>query len=37
MTVRAHAEQQRIADAFQQASIIPRKVTVADSPVWRPA
>ena len=30
-------EQQRIADAFTAAGIIPRKVLVADSPVWRPA
>jgi sulfonate transport system substrate-binding protein len=29
-------EQQRIADAFTAAGIIPRKVVVADSPVWRP-
>lgn len=33
----ALAEQQRIADAFSQAQIIPRKVRIADSPVWRPA
>lgn len=33
----ALAEQQRIADAFSQAQIIPRRVLVADSPVWRPA
>lgn len=33
----ALAEQQRIADAFTQAAILPRKVIVADSPVWRPA
>ena len=33
----ALAEQQRIADAFQQAQIIPRKVVVSESPVWRPA
>jgi sulfonate transport system substrate-binding protein len=32
----ALAEQQRIADAFTQAQVIPRKVSVADSPVWRP-
>ena len=32
----ALAEQQRIADAFSQANIIPRKVRIADSPVWRP-
>lgn len=31
------AEQQRIADAFSAAAIIPRKVVVADAPVWRPA
>lgn len=30
-------EQQRIADAFSAAGIIPRKVVVADSPVWRRA
>ena len=30
-------EQQRIADAFTAAGIIPRKVVVADSAVWRPA
>lgn len=34
----ALAEQQRIADAFSQASIIPRRINVAaDSQVWRPA
>ncbi len=33
----ALAEQQRIADAFTQAQIIPRKVQVADAGVWRPA
>lgn len=33
----ALAEQQRIADAFTQAQILPRRVSVADSPVWRPA
>lgn len=33
----ALGEQQRIADAFTQAQIIPRKVTIAESPVWRPA
>jgi sulfonate transport system substrate-binding protein len=33
----ALAEQQRIADAFTQAAILPRKVAVSDSPVWRPA
>jgi len=31
------AEQQRIADAFTQAQILPRRVLVADSAVWRPA
>lgn len=30
-------EQQRIADAFASQSILPRKVTVAASPVWKPA
>ncbi len=30
-------EQQRIADAFAGQSILPRKVTVASSPVWKPA
>lgn len=29
-------EQQRIADAFAGQSILPRKVTVATSPVWKP-
>lgn len=33
----ALAEQQRIADAFTQAQILPRRVLVADSAVWRPA
>jgi sulfonate transport system substrate-binding protein len=33
----ALAEQQRIADAFNQAGVIPRKVDVAQSAVWRPA
>ncbi|MDY0746722.1 aliphatic sulfonate ABC transporter substrate-binding protein [Paucibacter sp. R3-3] len=33
----ALAEQQRIADAFTQAQVLPRKVVVADSPVWKPA
>jgi sulfonate transport system substrate-binding protein len=33
----ALAEQQRIADAFTQAQILPKRVSVADSPVWRPA
>ncbi|MDD0812475.1 aliphatic sulfonate ABC transporter substrate-binding protein [Curvibacter sp. RS43] len=32
----ALAEQQRIADAFSQALIIPRRVQVSESPVWRP-
>ena len=32
----ALAEQQRIADAFTQAHILPRRVVIADSPVWRP-
>ena len=31
------AEQQRIADAFTQAQILPRRVLIADSAVWRPA
>ncbi|OWQ91901.1 aliphatic sulfonate ABC transporter substrate-binding protein [Roseateles aquatilis] len=31
------SEQQRIADAFTGAQILPRRVTVQDSPVWRPA
>jgi len=30
-------EQQRIADAFTGAGVLPRKVVIADSPVWRPA
>jgi sulfonate transport system substrate-binding protein len=30
-------EQQRIADAFAAAQILPRKVAVQESPVWRPA
>ncbi|SEL39436.1 sulfonate transport system substrate-binding protein [Roseateles sp. YR242] len=30
-------EQQRIADAFTAAQILPRKVAVQESPVWRPA
>lgn len=30
-------EQQRIADAFTSQGILPRKVTVAASPVWKPA
>lgn len=33
----ALAEQQRIADAFTQAAILPRNVSIAASPVWRPA
>ena len=33
----ALAEQQRIADAFTQAQILPRRISVADAPVWRPA
>jgi len=33
----AMAEQQRIADAFTQAAIIPRKVLVTESPIWKPA
>jgi sulfonate transport system substrate-binding protein len=31
------AEQQSIADAFSAAGVIPRKVVVAEAPVWRPA
>lgn len=31
------SEQQRIADAFTGAQILPRKVVIKDSPVWRPA
>ena len=31
------AEQQSIADAFTGAGVLPRKVTIADAPVWRPA
>ncbi len=31
------AEQQRIADAFTGAQILPRKVVIQASPVWRPA
>lgn len=30
------AEQQRIADAFAGAGVIPRKVSIADAGVWRP-
>jgi len=33
----ALAEQQRIADAFSAAQILPRRVVIGDSPVWRPA
>jgi sulfonate transport system substrate-binding protein len=33
----ALAEQQRIADAFTRAKILPRSIAIADSPVWRPA
>ncbi|MEY8879255.1 MAG: aliphatic sulfonate ABC transporter substrate-binding protein [Leptothrix sp. (in: b-proteobacteria)] len=33
----ALAEQQRIADAFTQAQVLPRRIAIADSPVWRPA
>lgn len=31
------AEQQSIADAFTGAGVLPRKVTIADAPVWRAA
>ncbi len=31
------ADQQHIADAFTNAGILPRKVVVAEAPVWRPA
>ncbi|HSI51026.1 MAG TPA: aliphatic sulfonate ABC transporter substrate-binding protein [Ideonella sp.] len=31
------AEQQRIADAFTLAQVLPRKVSIAESPVWQPA
>ena len=31
------AEQQRIADAFTGAGVLPRKVAIANAPVWRPA
>lgn len=31
------AEQQRIADAFSNAQILPRRIAVQESPVWRPA
>jgi sulfonate transport system substrate-binding protein len=31
------AEQQRIADAFTQQGILPRKVVIGDSPVWKRA
>jgi len=30
-------EQQSIADAFSSAGVLPRKVVIADAPVWRPA
>jgi sulfonate transport system substrate-binding protein len=34
----ALGEQQRIADAFHAAAVIPRKLSVADTAtVWRPA
>ncbi|KQU65953.1 MULTISPECIES: aliphatic sulfonate ABC transporter substrate-binding protein [unclassified Rhizobacter] len=33
----ALAEQQRIADAFTQAKVLPRRVVIAESPVWRPS
>jgi sulfonate transport system substrate-binding protein len=33
----ALAEQQRIADAFTQAQVLPKRVLIANSPVWRPA
>jgi sulfonate transport system substrate-binding protein len=33
----ALSEQQRIADAFTQAQILPRRVQISDSPVWLPA
>jgi sulfonate transport system substrate-binding protein len=29
------SEQQRIADVFTQQSIIPKKVVVNESPVWK--
>jgi sulfonate transport system substrate-binding protein len=32
----ALAEQQRIADAFTRARILPKSIAIADSPVWRP-
>lgn len=31
------AEQQRIADAFSGAQILPRRVQIQESPVWQPA
>ncbi|MFX1681957.1 aliphatic sulfonate ABC transporter substrate-binding protein [Mitsuaria sp. CC2] len=31
------AEQQRIADAFSGAQILPRRIAIQESPVWRPA
>ena len=33
----ALGEQQRIADAFTQARVLPRRVVIAESPVWRPS
>lgn len=33
----ALAEQQRIADAFTRAAVLPRRPVVSESPVWRPA
>nr|WP_297532113.1 aliphatic sulfonate ABC transporter substrate-binding protein [uncultured Roseateles sp.] len=30
-------EQQRIADAFSGAQILPRRISIQESPVWRPA
>jgi sulfonate transport system substrate-binding protein len=33
----ALAEQQRIADVFSAAQVLPHRVAVAESPVWRPA
>jgi sulfonate transport system substrate-binding protein len=31
------AEQQSIADTFTGAGVLPRKVVIADAPVWQPA
>ncbi|WP_431286140.1 aliphatic sulfonate ABC transporter substrate-binding protein [Roseateles chitinivorans] len=31
------SEQQRIADAFSGAQILPRRIAIQESPVWRPA